>query len=114
MTISWVKCQGDIYCPLETVDLSNVNTEGVYIIWHNASARVIYVGQGNIKDRLTVHRSSPEILNHRGSGLLLTTWAVVADYRTRLSIERYLHRFYSPLVSTCAPGPEITVNLPGQ
>ena len=113
MIVSWIKCQGDVFCPLETVNLSDVNVEGVYIIWHNASARVIYVGQGRIRDRLEAHRSSPEILAHRGSGLLLATWAEVVQYDMRLRIERNLHRIFAPLASRCAPGPEEVVNLPG-
>jgi hypothetical protein len=112
MVVSWVKCQGGQFCPLETVDISDVYADGVYIIWHNLSAKVIYVGQGNIADRLTNHRSSPEILAHRGAGLLLVSWAEVSSHSQRLCIERYLHRVYTPLMSTCSIGQEIEVNLP--
>ena len=112
MFVNWIKCQNDQFCPLETVDLSNVHYDGVYIIWHNTSAKVIYIGQGHIRDRLTNHRSSPEILGHRGSGLLLVTWAEVAGQDNRMSIERYLHRVYTPLASTCSSGSEVEVNLP--
>ena len=112
MYVNWIKCQSNQFCPLETVDLSNVGAVGVYIIWHNVSAKVIYVGQGNIRDRLYKHRASTDILVYRGAGLLLVTWADVDDEDQRLRIERYLHRIYTPLVSTCDPGPEEVVNLP--
>jgi hypothetical protein len=112
MNLTWTKCQGGQFCPLETVNLSSVETDGVYIIWHNSSAKVIYVGQGDIKERLTKHRSSPDILAHRGSGLLLVTWASVTDSEGRLRIERYLHKVYSPLASSCSYGPDEPVNLP--
>ena len=112
--LDWVKCgeRGERFCPLETVDLDKQWDDGVYIIWHNTSGFVIYVGQGNIKERLTAHRTTPEILAQRGNGLLLTTWAFVERPQTREYIERYLHRMLRPLVSTCLPGPELEVNLP--
>ena len=112
MNLTWTKCRDGRFCPLETVNLSSVQSVGVYIIWHNSSAKVIYVGQGNIRERLTQHRSSPDILAHRGAGLLLVTWASVADSDVRLRIERYLHKVYSPLASSYTYGPEEPVNLP--
>ena len=98
--IVWAKCgtDGSVFCPLETVNLSGVDTTGVYVIWHNTSARVIYVGEGHIADRLYAHRTNPEMLGHRGEGLLLVTWATVEDDLTRLGIERYLGELWRPLV----------------
>ena len=114
MNLSWIKCgaEGEQFCPLETVDLSKQIWDGVYIIWHNASGQVIYIGQGNIQDRLGSHRLNPEVLAHRGTGLLLTTWAFVETLEQREAIERYLHKVLGPLVSRCTPGPELAVNLP--
>ena len=99
MIVEWVKCGGGVFCGLETVDLGNVTTRGVYAIWHNPSQRVIYVGEGWISDRLQYHRSDPAILAHRGSGSLLVTWAEVQNDATRWGIERYLGELWQPLVS---------------
>ena len=112
MTVQWVKCEGDVFCPLENVNLSSIDYQGVYLIWHNTTARVIYVGQGRIRDRLEEHRSSPEINARKANGVLLVSWVRFDDQDDRLSVERYLHRVYSPLLSSCGTGPEIEVNPP--
>ena len=113
MTVDWVKCDGGVFCGLETVDLSGVAATGVYVIWHNPSRRVVYVGEGRIADRLRYHRSDPQVLGHRGSGTLLVTWAAVQDDDARLGIERYLGELWSPLVSRqFRQVPRVEVNLP--
>ena len=115
MQLNWVKCgsRSERFCPLETVILDDVDTKGVYIIWHNTSAKVIYVGQGDIKDRLKAHRRDPSILAHRGEGLLLVTWASIPDENERLGVESYLSRLYTPLATSVVPAaPSIAVNLP--
>ena len=113
MVVDWVKCDGGVFCGLETVDLSAVAATGVYVIWHNPSGRVIYVGEGQIADRLRYHRSDPRILGHRGSGQLLVTWAAVKDDETRWGVERYLGELLSPLVSSqFRQVPKVQVDLP--
>ena len=115
MRVNWVKCgsRSERFCPLETVILDEVNTKGVYIIWHNTSAKVIYVGQGDIKDRIVAHRRDPNILAYRGEGLLLVTWASIPDEDERLGVESYLAKLYTPLASSVLPSaPNIQVNLP--
>ena len=116
MQVPWIKC-GVQWCPLETVVLDDVNTEGVYIIWHNISAKVIYVGQGNIRERLLAHRRDSKILAHRGDGLLLVTWTPIPDLQDRLGIERFLTRKYTPLNSSqfsFETTQGIAVNGPGE
>lgn len=116
MQLNWIKCgarSNERFCPLETVVLDNVDTMGVYIIWHNLSSKVIYVGQGNVKERLTEHRGDTNILSHRGNGLLLVTWASVPDEADRLGIERYLSGRYTPLLGQhYGTTPAIPVNPP--
>ena len=99
--VEWIKCgEGNaLFCPLETVNLADVRTRGVYVIWQSLSSVVIYVGEGWIADRLNAHRNDPAILGHRGNGTLLVTWASVPDDHTRLGIERYLGELWRPLVS---------------
>ena len=114
MIVDWIKCgDGAYFCGLETVNLSDVQVRGVYVIWHNPARRVIYVGEGWIADRLSAHRTDPTILSHRGSGTLLVTWAGVADDVTRWGIERYLGEIWQPLVSKqFRDVPAVEVNLP--
>ena len=113
MELSWVKC-GPAFCSLEIVLLDNVDAVGVYIIWHNTSGRVVYVGEGIVKDRIQDHRKDSRILAHRGDGILLVTWASIEDPDARYGVENYLTRLFSPAVQAARKGdvPEIAVNLP--
>ena len=111
MNLDWKKCQGDIWGPLLTVDLNHTHfngMEGVYIIWQKGG-RVIRIGQGFIRDRLTEHRNNRAITAYND---LFVTWApVVAQYRD--GIERYLAETLKPLVGEAFPdAPPIQVNLP--
>ena len=116
MHVTWVKCGpgGDRYCPLESVNLEDVEAAGVYITWHNTSSQVIYVGETqDVARRLLDHRSDPKILGHRGNGLLLVTWASIDDAELRLAVERYLHDQYFPVESTASHSRSQQVTLPG-
>jgi len=112
MTVSlkWATLTNGDWCNLETVDLTNVTTFGVYLIW-NTNKKAVRVGQGNIADRLMTHRKDPAILNNRVSGLYVT-WASV-PLQSVDGVERYLYNQYSPLVGDRAPDVlPIAVNLP--
>lgn len=114
MRLEWIKCQNDQWCAFEFVDLSNVNTFGVYVIWHAGSSRpnTVRVGQGDIRERLTDHRSDPEILFYRSFGSLLVTWATT-DFAPINGIERYLADQLNPLSGIRHPDvAPIPVNLP--
>lgn len=90
-TLNWNKCEANIWCPFLTVNLQHPhfqNLEGVYIIWHGGqSPCTVYVGQGNIADRLAQHRKDPRILQYSPFGLF-ATWASVTP-SLRNGIERY-------------------------
>lgn len=114
LRVAWGKCTGGNWCGLNTLDLTSeaLNGKGVYIVWRGGvPPRVVYVGQGVIKDRLSAHRVDPRIQAHSGSGLYVT-WAKV-DASDRDGVEAYLAKVCDPLVGerrpTAAP---ITVNLP--
>ena len=54
MNLDWAMCRGHVWCPLATVDLQGTEAVGVYVIWkpsRSPSRSVIYVGQGDIRDR---------------------------------------------------------------
>ena len=116
--VSWVKSVVDSWLPLETVDLTNVSATGVYVIWHGSSSSFIpwtvRVGQGDIADRLTDHRSNPLVTQYRQRGLLMVTWAEVPKKADRDGIERFLANHYGPLVGDAWPDVNpIPVNLIG-
>ena len=100
--LNWVKCQGGVWCKLNTVNLSQEhfeNMDGVYIIWHGGMDRaVVYVGQGNIRERLQSHRSNQEIQQYDYLDLFVT-WASVDSTRCR-GVEAYLAYTCQPKVST--------------
>ena len=81
--MTWIRCaDGKEWCPLETVNLTNVNVDGVYLIWHEGNpARVVRIGQGDIARRLTSHRQDDDILDYGRYGKLRVTWASVRSHR---------------------------------
>ena len=111
MLVQWQKCTGNQWCTLSRVNLSNVSTVGVYVIWKPGNpGSVIRVGQGNIAERLIDHRNSQEI-NRYGNDLLVT-WAAVG-WASLDGVERYLAEQYSPKVGERFPNVQaIPVNLP--
>ena len=111
MGVSWVKCGSD-WCDLELVNLANVAVNGVYIIWRSTGPTV-YVGQGNIRERVAAHRTDSTVLAHKLDGRLLVTWAEVHLQSDRDRIERYLFDQLNPSVGVNRPNvTPIAVNLP--
>ena len=114
LQLSWIKCGAEKYwCPLETVNLTEVTAHGIYIIWHEGNpGRVVRIGQGDIADRLEAHRNDDEILGYESSGTLRVTWAAVSAAQ-RDGIERYLADQWTPLVGENFPNVNpIAVNSP--
>ncbi len=112
LTVQWIKSQAGTWLELETFDLKTASGSGVYVIWHEAQpGRVVKVGQGDIRDRLTAHRNDNAILYYRSRGTLRVTWAIVPA--TQLGgVERYLADSYSPLIGDRFPDvAPIAVNL---
>lgn len=112
-TLTWVKCQGNNWCGLNTVNLSSIdiNLEGVYIIWYWGDPTTVYVGQGNIRERITAHRNDPAIQNSTNNTLYVT-WASVPKV-DRDGVEAYLAETLNPIVGEKYPNAiPIHVNLP--
>lgn len=88
------------------------NLVGVYIIWHSGQQpATVYVGQGNIADRLAQHRQDDAILKFSHLGLFVT-WAQV-DNRVQGGVERFLANGLKPKVGQHHPSDSpITVNFP--
>ena len=116
LELDWWKCDGNQWCALESVNLSRVTIAGVYLIWYSENTlfppRWVYVGQGNINDRLTKHSTESRILQYKPRGRLFTSWAYVQpEYQN--GVERYLAEVCNPLEGELWPTePPIEVNLP--
>ncbi len=115
MQLEWNKCQGDVWCPLNTVDLQHHHfdsLEGVYVIWHGGESPVtVRVGQGIIRDRLAAHRSDPAVQAYASLGLY-ATWAKV-EAASRDGVEAYLAQALNPKVGERFPNRKpISVNHP--
>lgn len=92
--------------PLATVDLQGTEAVGVYVIWkpsRSPSRSVIYVGQGDIRDRLLACREDYRVQFHEGTPGLLVTWAAVPDQRAHDGIDRSLADSLRPLVGDRHP-----------
>jgi hypothetical protein len=115
MKVNWIKCQGDVWCKLASVNLGHEHFNdriGVYIIWHGGTApAVVYVGQGNIRDRLTAHRSNPDIQQYESLGLYVT-WATISQSYLD-GVEAHLANKWRPKVGSNYPTANpIEVNSP--
>lgn len=116
MQLHWNLCgDGKLWCPFATLDLSTVHAEGVYVIWHGgSSAHVVYIGQGNVAQRIAEHRQDASILQYASEGDLYVTWADVPE-DLRGGVERYLADVYNPWVGDRHPNAiPIAVNSPWQ
>ena len=113
MLLQWIKCTGDEWCSLTRLNLGTVSDHGVYVIWHGGnSPHVVYVGQGDVADRLLNHRKDIKITRHAQKGVLYVTWASV-PVAQRDGIERYLADRYSPLEGEYHPvAVALAVNSP--
>ncbi|MBC8254981.1 MAG: hypothetical protein H8E35_13290 [Ardenticatenia bacterium] len=115
MNLDWIKCKGNVWCSLNSVNLQNSHfddLEGVYIVWHGGDdGATVRVGQGVIRDRLAAHRSDPEIAAYADLGLHVT-WAAVAA-SSRDGVEAFLAQRLEPKVGERFPNrTPIEVNLP--
>lgn len=110
LEIQWNKCQNDIWCSFKNVNLDHElfnGLKGVYIIWSND--KVIRLGSGIIKDRITDHRTNTEIAQYPD---LKVTWAKVNANQME-GVEKYLADIINPVIGERFPDrTPIKVNLP--
>lgn len=114
VSLTWIKCTGGNWCPLNTVTLDGVKGDGVYVIWHEGNpGRVVYIGQGApISSRLAAHRNNADIQAYAKKGMLRVTWAEVSAAQ-RDAVERHLADKWFPLVGDAHPVVQpIAVNSP--
>lgn len=97
--------------------LEKISASGVYIIWWGEAvdpdsvfANVVYVGSGNIGQRLAAHRGDPRIMSQNEGRMYVTFAYVHKDYR---GIEQYLADELKPVVGDRHPHEiPIEVNMP--
>lgn len=114
LQVNWITCnRGGSWCPLDTVELANITTSGVYVIWHAGSpSRVVRIGQGDVAARISAHRKDSAITKFSKQGSLFVTWAAVPAAQQD-GVERYLADRWSPLVGDAFPDvTPIAVNDP--
>ena len=103
INLTWVKSAEGKWLSFLRVNLNNVASDGVYIIWHSGSpSKVVYVGQGDISNRLMAHRSRKDIVSYSKIGELFVTWASVPQ-KDKDGVERYLADKWRPLVGDAHP-----------
>ena len=111
MIVNWIKPSNGGSYLLSTVDLSHKhfdNLEGVYIIYSGAT--VIYVGRGEITERLGEHRRN--FRQRSDYKTLKVIWASVSE-ADQGDVEHYLAHTYNPVVGKHrSENPSISVNLP--
>jgi hypothetical protein len=112
LSLTWIKSTKNTWLKLNDFNIEDVTAKGVYIIWHAGNpGRVVYVGQGDVKARLTSHRSNRDIQAYKDKGLFVTWASVAANQRD--GVERYLADKWSPLVGDAHPNvSQVAVNSP--
>src|SRR5216684_632531 len=103
LEVKWIKDTEGNWLSFETFTIANVTASGVYMIWHGGQTpRIVRLGQGDIKSRLTAHRGDNQITQYRTSGLLMVTWASVPAAQQD-GVERHLANQWPPLVGDAFP-----------
>lgn len=117
--VTWAMCKGDVWCGFDRVDVGAIDVSGVYIIGYSpfrtdiTTISTIYVGRGNVSERIVEHRRDKKITRYMAKGVVYVTWAAV-PFWDQMGIERYLADTLQPLEGEHHPDEApIAVNLPG-
>jgi hypothetical protein len=115
LQIDWAKDAPDRWFPLDFVDLSKINSYGVFVIWKPGIPRLrpsltIMVGHGDVASSLLKARRDFAVNKHGRD--LLVTWAAV-DVLYVAGVEAYLVQQLHPLIGMRLPLASVhPVNLP--
>jgi hypothetical protein len=112
LQLKWVKSVAKEWLRLDHAHLNNVDAQGVYVVWYNGQpGRVVRVGSGDIRTRLTADRRDRDVMAYGRFGLFVT-WASV-DAEQIDGVRRFLADQYPPLVADAGPQVQpIAVNTP--
>ena len=109
MYLRWEKVDGE-WPYLEELDTMLVFIQGVYVIWFMTSRgpTTLYVGQGNISNRLVSHQIDKRFTGQSA----LVSWAEIAKSEMN-GVEAYLSDKLKPVHGSRTPIAEyVEVNLP--
>ena len=101
----WAKGKGEKWCDFWKLDLDKLEGEsGVYVIWIDSVVPyAIYVGQGNIADRIENHRGKDEFISYRNDGeKMFVTWQAFPDEELK-GREAYLADLLKPKIGERHP-----------
>jgi hypothetical protein len=115
MQLNWQKCQGEVWCKLNFVNLTHQlfnNLEGVFVIWHGGlTPATVFVGKGVIREKITQYRSDERIQKFAELGLF-ATWTPVPP-ESCAGVESFLINNLKPIVQDqLPPANQIQVNKP--
>ena len=111
MRVKWVRYKKKGWCALNNLNLENISTIGIYVIWKPQSY-VVRIGQGDIASELHSLRNNPKITQFGRD--LLVTWASVSEDHLD-GVERFLYEQFSPMNADRVPNARmVQVNLPGK
>ncbi len=117
MEVLWYKCQGDVWCELNKVDLTTKEMKsltGVYVIWSGKSASnrlVLRVGSGNIVEELARHKRDLAMMAFFHLGVYVT-WAEIPALKRR-NVQFYLTTALRPKFEDKVPDLNpVQVNTP--
>ena len=119
-TVSWAKSLKGNWYSFKWTNIKHLGLQrGIYILWYpetnDRPLRVVYVGQGIIRNRIFHHlcRFSRILDKLEKVDLLRLTWTLVPDQKDRDGIERYLAEVLRPEVGETWPDEiPVRVNIP--
>ena len=86
---------------LNSTDWTRNSSKGVYVIWRGIFVwTIVYVGRGDIGDRLYFHQTNLIIQKHRNFGLY-ARWAAVYAEVAQKGAESYLQRVLNLIYRGC-------------
>lgn len=114
MQLNWItefKDGGRI--TFDTVKLDTITAKGAYVIYQLGNpGRTVYVGKGDVAERLGCHRDDARFNAHRAKSTLYVAFASVPA-ASQEGVEKYLATRLQPLVGERHPDvQEIAVNSP--
>ena len=115
MNLNWYRCEGEIWCELNKIDINHGTLdglEGVFVIWCGDKQRnVIRIGEGKIRKQLELCRKDITVQAFSAHGLYVT-WAAISE-NDRNGVVKYLTKKLNPKFdSPATQGFSSKVNLP--
>ena len=108
--LDWKKCDNGVWCDFMRMNLNSITIRGIYWIWCDGEynfndeflTNTVYIGQGNISERIFKHRRDSDITEYSERGRLLVTWAHVIDHHMD-AVEGFFCNSYKPLAVERCP-----------